>query len=334
MKRPVIFLLLMLGLAALYLLGPEPDKPVYRESLPAAPVPAAEIPNYLARTEPLAKLRSGNEAMLVWALDTPVKTPFVFLYLHGFSASRMEGYPLHRDVAKRYGGNLYLSRLAGHGFKHHQLEGFTAEKAWESAQEALVLAQQLGHKVIIISTSTGGTLALRLAATYPDQVEALINLSPNIAIRNSAARILNDPWGLQVAKLIYGGDYREVHHKQKAAGLYWDTLYTAESTVQLEELLETTMLDSIFESIHIPVLNVCYYKNENEQDEVVDVQAIRDMHHKLGTPDSLKRLVELSTPGDHVIGSAIKSKDVQRVEQAVYRFMDEILKMKPVENPQ
>lgn len=316
----------------IYLLGPEPEKPVYRKSLPEISIPAAAVPEYLAAREPVEQLRPNNEAVVEWAYDTAALTEYVFLYLHGFSASREEGHPLHRSVADRYDGNLYLSRLAGHGFAHDQLKGFSAEAVWESAQEALVMAGKLGRKVIILSTSTGGTLALKLAAAYPEKIHALINLSPNISIRSSAARILNDPWGLQIAKMVYGGNHRRINHKQEAAGLYWDTLYTAEATVQLEVLLETSMLDSVFEKVQMPVLNVYYYKNEDEQDGVVDVQAIRNMHLKLGTPASLKRIVQLPTPGDHVIGSSIKSKDVESVKQAVFLFMDEVLEMEASEN--
>ena len=44
----------------------------------------------------------------------------------------------------------------------------TADKLWNSAKEAYAIGRQLGKKVILIATSTGGTLALKLAAEYPD----------------------------------------------------------------------------------------------------------------------------------------------------------------------
>jgi pimeloyl-ACP methyl ester carboxylesterase len=58
----------------------------------------------------------------------------------------------------------------------------------------LAIGRQLGNKVIIMGTSTGGTNALQLAAAYPNDVEALILLSPNIAINDPNAWLLNNPW--------------------------------------------------------------------------------------------------------------------------------------------
>ncbi|MDZ7648638.1 MAG: alpha/beta fold hydrolase [Cytophagales bacterium] len=77
--------------------------------------------------------------------------------------------------------------------KHYYL--FTADRIWEGAKQALAIGKQLGNKVILVSTSTGGTLALILAAEYPDDVHALINMSPNIAINDPAAFLLNDSAG-------------------------------------------------------------------------------------------------------------------------------------------
>ncbi len=75
----------------------------------------------------------------------------------------------------------------------------TADKYWESAKEALAIGQQIGNKVILVGTSTGGTLALQLAAQYPE-VYAMVLLSPNIAINDPNAWLLNNPWGLQISQ--------------------------------------------------------------------------------------------------------------------------------------
>ena len=56
------------------------------------------------------------------------------------------------------------------------------------------------------------------------------------------------------------------------------------------------------------------------------------MFIQLGTPDSLKRQVALPNTGDHVIGSYIKSKDVQSVVNETEKFATEILKMNQYNN--
>lgn len=327
MKKTGITLVILALLALGYYMGPEPKIPVYSESIPQLAINFNEVETYLAQREGQLNLREENNAKVVWANDTPAVTEYVFFYLHGFSASRMEGNPVHYNIARTFNSNLYLARLEGHGLKTNQLATFTAQSIWQSALEELAIAQKLGKKVIIISTSTGGTLALKMAADFPDKVHALINLSPNIKIANPAAALLNNPWGLQIARLVYGGDNRKIEHKQPEAPQYWDTIYPAEATVQLEELLETTMLSSTFNEITCPVLNLYYFKDEDNQDEVVDVSVIPEMHEQLGTPKNQKRIKALATPGDHVIASYVKSKDYQVVQDEIERFCKKVLGM-------
>ena len=49
----------------------------------------------------------------------------------------------------------------------------------------------------------GGTLALKLAAEFPE-IAGLVLLSPNISINDPNAWLLNNPWGLQIARMIKG----------------------------------------------------------------------------------------------------------------------------------
>ena len=197
----------------------------------------------------------------------------------------------------------------------------------ESAKQALAIGKQLGDKVILVSTSTGGTLALMLAAYYPDDVYALINMSPNIAINDPAAFLLNDPWGLQIARTVLGGKYRitgasEEHSK------FWNKKYRLESLVQLEELIETTMTKDLFRKVTQPSLTLYYYKNEQEQDPEVKVSAMLKMNDQLATPDNLKETVAFPNAGVHVIGCSMTSKDVEGVYSAMKKFAIEKLGMK------
>ena len=206
------------------------------------------------------------------------------VYLHGFSASQMEGDPTHRRFAKEFGCNLFLARLADHGVDTTEaLLLYTPDRSWESAKEALAIGTKLGDKVILMSTSTGGTLALKLAAEYPEKVFALINLSPNIALRNGAAFIANDPWGLQIARLVVDGDYN-VTDATEEESKYWNKKYRLEAVSQLEELVESTMTKDLFQRIKQPSLSLYYYKNEEEQDPQVRVSAMLKMNEQLATP--------------------------------------------------
>ena len=180
-----------------------------------------------------------------------------------------------------------------------------------------------------MSTSTGGTMAILLAAEYPDDVYAMINMSPNIAVNDPNAWLLNNPWGLQIARAVLGRDYQVIKY-DSARQIYWNAKYRLESLVQMEEMLEDKMNKSTFEKVRCPSLTLYYFKNEKEQDPTVKVSAMLEMHKQLGTPDSLKVAVPVPTAGFHVIGSCLVSKDLETVNAETKKFAMEKLGMKPV----
>lgn len=330
-RKTILITFPIILLIGVYFLGPEPESPEYNFDLPVVPVEAVELEKYIANHESNHNIKPDNEARIVWNDSTKTKTEYAIVYLHGFSASQMEGDPVHKRLAKEYGCNLYLARLADHGIDTTEsLLTFTAERCWNSSKEALAIGNQLGEKVIIVSTSTGGTVALMLAAYFPDNVHALINLSPNIAINDPAAFLLNDPWGLQIARMVMGGKYREWIAEPDRVK-YWNNKYRLESVVQLEELVETTMNEETFSKITQPVLTLYYYKSEEEQDPEVKVSAMLIMHEQLGTPDSLKAATAIPNAGAHVLGSPMTSKDVEGVYAEMKKFVEEKLRLKPQE---
>jgi pimeloyl-ACP methyl ester carboxylesterase len=320
----------ILLIVAIYFVGPRPEAPKYDLVVPTVPSDPAQLEAFVALNERAHKLKADNEARIIWADSLKQQTEYAVVYLHGFSASQKEGDPVHVRFAKEFSCNLYLSRLADHGVDTtEQLLYFTADRIWESAKEALAIGNKLGKKVILMSTSTGGTVALKLAADYPDKVHALINLSPNIAINNPAAFLLNDPWGLHIARIVMGGKYRDNSTTEEKAR-YWNSKYRLESTVQLEELLETTMSPALFQRITQPSLTLYYFKSEDDQDPEVKVSAMLEMHKNLGTPENMKVAKAIPTAGAHVIGGALASKDVEAVYAEIQQFAQEKLNLKKV----
>lgn len=328
-KKYLIPLIFFVVLAVLYAVGPEPATPDYSVKMPEVPSSPEALMDFVASAEARHLLKPGNEAKIIWANDTlKERTPFAFVYLHGFSASHHEGYPLHVNLAQRYGSNLYLARLHDHGIDTAEaLLRFSAEGYYRSALRALAIGKQLGEKVILVSTSTGCTAALKLASEFED-VHALVNLSPNVRINDPFAFMLNDPWGLQIANVVLGDKYRYVDGGPEYAK-YWNTKYRNEAIVALQELVETTMTEEVFGKITCPVFNGYYYASDTAQDKVVRVDAIEWMHEKLATPDAQKVLHPFATPGNHVLASPIKSKDVQVVEDTVIGFLEQTLGLEP-----
>ena len=207
MRKLKWLLIIVAILAIAYFAGPNPSTPVYSIAMPQVPAEPASLVNFITQQEAAHTVKPDNEARIVWANDSlKNKTEYSLVYLHGFTASQGEGDPVHRDLAKKFGCNLYLSRLAEHGIDTTEpMVNLTAANYWETAKEALSIGRQLGQKVILVGTSTGGTLALQLAAEYPD-IYSLVLLSPNIAINDPNAWLLNNPWGLQIARMVSGSN--------------------------------------------------------------------------------------------------------------------------------
>jgi esterase/lipase len=319
-----IVILSFFALIVIYFLGPKPPKPVLNEALPTvASINALDA--YITAMEAPYKIKPNNEAKIVWADSSKTQTEYAIVYLHGFSASQMEGDPVHQNIAKQFHCNLYLARLAEHGIDTTEnLMNLTAEKYWESAKLAYAIGKQIGKKVILMSTSTGGTLALQLAANYPE-IAGLILYSPNIEVFNPSAPLLNNPWGLQIGRTVLKSNYVDIKYKDSAYPKYWNTHYRIEAVVALQNLLEATMTETTFKKIHQPTLALYYYKDEANQDNVVKVNAIQKMMQQIATPSNLKMEMAMPNTGNHVIASPIVSKDIVSVEQATAKFMQEMI---------
>ncbi len=87
------------------------------------------------------------------------------------------------------------------------------------------------------------------------------------------------------------------------------------------------MKESTFQKIKQPTLLLYYFKDEEHQDQVVKVSAMKRMFTQLATPENLKRQVAIPNGGDHVLGSYVKSKDLEAVKSEIEKFAVEILNL-------
>ena len=313
--------LLFVILAAIYLMGPVPKA----EKVDNYPLP---IPDAFPEADRPVGLKNNNEARTIWADSVGKQTEYSIVYLHGFSASPMEADPIHRNISAAYGCNLYLARMKGHGINNvDAFEKLSPKDMVQSAKEAVAIGKKIGKKVILMSCSTGGTLALYLSANDPDII-ANILFSPNIALADPNSSVLSGPWGLQLARLFIGGKYREWKPENDSVAQYWTTKYRVEGIIALKQLLNMTMKDEIFSKVKQPVFMAYYYKNEKEQDQTVSVAAMLSMFEKLGTPADKKVKKAFPDAGVHVICSKWQSKDLKNLENAVKEFMENTIGLK------
>lgn len=317
-------------LTLIYLSGPKPATPSYKTEMPIVPADAMQLELYVKQGEAQHNIKPDNEARIIWENDSSKqKTEYAIVYLHGVPASQAEGDPVHKNIAREFRCNLYLSRLAEHGIDTvDALINFTPDKYWESAKQALAIGKQLGKKVILMGTSTGGTIALKLAAIYPNDVSALILMSPNIAINEPYAWLANNHWGLQLLRLKKKSDYHIDEDNRPLNKQYWNCQIRLEAAVALQELLETTMTKETFEKVKQPVQLLYYYKDEQHQDSRVKVSAMLRMYDELGVANNLKRKQAMPDANSHVIGSYIQSQGVEGVQKEIEKFMMEVLNVK------
>lgn len=319
----------MIVLAIIYLLGPQAEKPVINNIPTQLDLSLKEVSAHIDfQEEKLPFLKTDNEARVIWADSALRKTEYAIVYLHGFSASQGEGAPIHTQISKKYGANLYLSRLEGHGTNEPEpFINLSVEKLVSTAKEAIAIGKLIGEKVILMSCSTGGTLSLYLAAGDPE-IAGLVLYSPNIDLYDKKTSLLTSPWGLQIARLISGGNQIEFEQPEEMKK-YWTTKYRLEGVVQLKLLLEATMIPKVFKKISQPTFVGYYYKNEHEQDKVVSIKKILDMYNKLGTVDSLKHIKAFSEVGYHALNSQYRSKDLISVKEETSYFLEKIMGLTP-----
>ena len=306
-----------------YLAGPKPSKPDFIIHDIQLPVSLTDLENNIHRSENAVKgIKTDNQARIIWADSSKKeKTKIVFLYLH-------EGDPVHKDLAKKYKANLYLSRLAEHGIDRGDstMINLTAGALEASAEQALAIAEKLGDEVVLMGTSAGGTLTLYLASRHPE-IKAIVLYSPCVKLYDKTAIILNKPWGLQIARLVSGGLVKKFEPESKEHANYWQLNYRIEALVALQNLVSNTMKPEVFSKIKCPVFLGYYYKDEKLQDKTVSIPSMQKMFDELGTLPELKQKQAFPEAGEHVIASYIRSKDWQNVENRTDKFLSDIVKL-------
>lgn len=276
----------------------------------------------------VANIRTGCEDGIVWAGAEGEKTAYTILYLHGFSACHQEGSPAHKAIAQRYGMNLYLSRLSEHGVESEEsMKELTPASLLHSAKEAMEIAKALGDSVIVMSCSTGSTLAAILDPNEP-KIAAHIMYAPNIDIYDPMSRFVTWPWGKQIMKLVLGSDQNHIEYNTEQ-GKYWYADYHNNSIIALKTLLNNWMNEDLFKQIDTPIFIGYYYKNEEEQDKIVSIDRMLDFFSQVSTPEKYKHKVAYPDAGAHVICSDLFSKSYKQVILDTEDYLDNIMGLKP-----
>lgn len=296
----VLFLVALVA-GALWAFGPREPVDVTQTFSPT------EVPDWDAhlagREGVFDDITEGAEKRVIWAGEPNVKTPISVVYIHGFSATSEEIRPVPDNVAAALGANLYFARLAGHGRDGDAFAQASVADWVFDFDEAMEIGRSIGNEVLIISTSTGGTLtALMASHGRADDVTGLVFVSPNFALNHPAAAILTWPAVRYWGPVLMGGSrsFDTVNGRHEK---YWTNAYPSVAALPMAALVKETYARD-YSDVSIPALFVF-----SDDDQVVSPSATRDMIARWGGATSVYQ-PEL-TPGDdsysHVIAGDILS---------------------------
>jgi len=265
-----------------------------------------DVDAYFARVESqVAGIQTGAEKRVIWAAETGVKTPLSVVYFHGFSASSEEIRPVPDRVAQALGANLVYTRFAGHGIVDggDALAAATVGDWMFDAAEALAVGRAIGERVILLTTSTGGTIAAEaLVQKMGADVAAVVLISPNFGINNDQAFMLTWPAARYWLPLLAGAkqDFEAISDAHEK---FWTLRYPTTAVMGLGALVKhAKALD--FAAIDVPAL---FYYSDN--DRVVMAQATDKVMKNWGGPVVRVEPVmgDDDDPNEHVISGAIRS---------------------------
>ncbi|MEM9579583.1 MAG: alpha/beta fold hydrolase [Pseudomonadota bacterium] len=265
----------------------------------------------------------GAAKRVIWASAQHVKTSVSVLYIHGFSACSEEIRPVPDNLAQALGANLVYTRLSGHGRGGAAMAEPEAGDWMRDAAEALAAARQVGTQVIVVATSTGGTVlaAAALREDLMQNVAGLIFVSPNFAIRNPAAFLLTLPgvrwWG---PKLVGAERRFDPINAQHAA--FWTTRYPTVAALPMAALVKAVSRLNLGAARTPALFMFC------EKDAVVSPRKTRAIARQWGGPSQihLAALGPGDDPWNHVIaGDILSPGQTGKVSKAMIDWSKDIL---------
>ncbi len=240
---------------------------------------------YLAESESRrGDIRRHCEKKIIWHNHRHERRDLAVVYIHGFSASRRETWPLCDRLAEALKANLFYTRLSGHGRDGDALACATVDEWLADGLEAVAIGRRLGRQVVLVAMSTGATLATWLA-TQPSvatHLDSLVLLSPNFFPKNPLAALALWPPGLRFLEKFYGG-WRCFSLANADQARYWTARYPVRAIATMMRLVRLSwQLD--FKHAVMPVLIML-----NPWDRVINVSVAIARYRSFPSP--CKKLV-------------------------------------------
>ncbi len=298
MGRKIILTVLVIVavLAAAFFLGPRVSTDTTITFDPATI--GEDIDAWLADREArFGDIKTGQQKGIVWAFPaSKARTPVSIVYVHGFSASRGEAAPLAEMVGAELGANVFYTRLAGHGRSDDAMTDGSVNGWANDFAEAMAVGRRIGEEVVVISMSTGSSLAT-WAMTQPelaDGVKGLVLISPNYRVKAGGASLLTMPWGRQLVNLV-AGPVRTWEPRNEAHAEFWTYSYPTDALLPMAAMTKMAR-ETAVEGISVPALFMF-----SDADTVVDHAVTREIAARWGGPREIDVIEEHEDSDNHVI---------------------------------
>jgi pimeloyl-ACP methyl ester carboxylesterase len=251
------------------------------------------------------------------------RTRWSIVFLHGFGATRAGGEAVIDLIAAEASANTFYPLLPGHGRNPEAHATAPAEDYLKAAAHALAMGQALGHRVLLVGSSTGGLLATWLAATWPDAVQGVVLASPFFAFADPTTLVFRLPFGMDAVERTYGpvrdASFGEDPESRRVEGYeaHWLTEQRYRALAHLDRLRGWIAREAVYSRVQCPVLLIY-----SPRDAVVDLDAMHRAFARMG-PHALSRFQPIED-GHHVLLSAYVRTDKDRIAAEIRSFLTDV----------
>ncbi|MDN5303791.1 MAG: hypothetical protein PWP46_670 [Fusobacteriaceae bacterium] len=265
----------------------------------------------------------NTEKKIFWYNEHNKKTKYSIVYLHGFSATRQETYPLANEIANELKANVFYTRYTGHGRPGKYL-GEAKNKDWKNDTiEAIEIGKQIGEKVIVIGTSTGGTLATWYAMESIKKNKDLDNityilLSPNYKVKNSKSILLEIPIIRNIIVNFFIKEQSWQGHSEEE-NRYWTTKYPSKVLIQMANLVKEVR------NFNFHNLRQNFFIIHSNNDDVVNTDIIDKKYSELGSKNKKLLVIDVKDYGRHVLaGNIMAPSNTEYLKTEIIKYLKDI----------
>ena len=279
-----------------------------------------DIDNLLKSQENMIRgLRPGTEKYVLWARGNGVKTKTSIVFIHGFSASRVEIDPVVDLIAAELNANVFFTRLRGHGQDGKALGEATYEQFLDDTIEAIEIGKSIGDDVILIGCSTGCSL-IHITLSQEHDIKAAIYISPNFGPKPIKGQALRLPGAKFLVPLVYGKE-----HSFVAINDEYTTCWTTKYPTKTLFTIKTTVLAAYqidHRAIKVPIM--MWFSDD---DKVVNAKWTRKIVSMMGDNVTLHNpsLTEQDDPSCHgIIGDILSPSQTSDAVDKLLNWLTQI----------